>query len=143
MLLPGVTTYDSITDTIEYSITHYKAIDFGDTVVNLYNVNRTIKIASLQTSTSTIGKVGNSAIFTYLDQIGNPAAVNAAVRIIEISLSAFNPKVILSSELMANDDGLESGAQLANIELRKKEVRRILRGSYWKKNRLILRNLNS
>lgn len=143
MPLPGVTTYDNIVDTIKYTITHYKAIDFGDTIVNLYNVKRSVNITSLKTLNATIGKIGNANIFTYLDQIGQTASSAAEVRIVEITLSAFNPKVLLSPSLVQNDEDLEANVQAANSESRKREIRRLLRGSYWKKNRLILRNLNS
>ncbi len=142
--VPGVSSYDNIPDTIEYIITLDESIDFGDTTVYLYNVQRTIDIASITSITSTIGKVGNNNVFSYLDQIGRPSSVNRETRMVELSLSAFNPDVLLSPELVAtNEQEIEDiNVAAANAERRKREVRRLLRGSYWEKRRLILRNLN-
>jgi len=132
----GVSTYDGIPDTLEYSITADETITLGDTTLTLYNINRRLKIASIASDSMMIGKIGNNDVFTYLDQWGRTTAVPAEIRMVEVSLRAFNPQVILSPELVM------TGTLSSNdLEARRREVLRLLHGSYSREARIILRNL--
>ncbi len=137
LLIPGVSHYDNIPDTIEYVITPAEEIDFPDTSVTIYEVRRTIKISTGTTHTSIIGRIGNNDVFRYLNQIGDPVQVISATKMVEVTLTAFNPKVVLSPELVSAD----IYQNIQDVELRKKEVRRLLRASYWRQTRLVSRNL--
>ncbi len=135
---PGLSTFDNVADTIEYTVTLDSIFNFGDTTVSLYQVNRTVKISGVTPQTSIIGRVGNMEIFKYQDQLGNQTSYNPAVRMLEVSLAGFNPNVMLSPEHV-----LQGVLNSQDIVVRKREIRRILRGSYRKKIRLVLHNLRN
>ena len=134
--VPGVTTYDSIPDTMEYSIILDETFNFTDTTIYTYNIIRTIKLDGETPYNSLIGTIGNNDVFEYLDQIGRPVGVTMATRMVEMTLTAYNPRVILSPEHVMTHVG-----GIADSTFRKRELRRILRASYWRQTRLVSKNL--
>ncbi len=58
---------DNIVDTIDYLITPFEAINFTDTSVTIYDIQRTIKIVNESPRSMVIGKIGNQDVFRYLD----------------------------------------------------------------------------
>ncbi len=134
--IPGVTGFDDIPDTIEYTITRADTTNFLDTVIVMYDINRRTASSAGVSETIIIGRIGNNNVFRYLDQIGRPTAVLMAARMVEVTLTAFNPRVMLSPEMVRSD--------LRNIrdrQFRKRELRRLLRASYWRQTRLVSKNL--
>lgn len=130
---------DDIPDTIEYIITPAETIDYGDTSIVMYKVTRRLKITGEGGKISDIGRVGNGAIFRYLDQIGypvDPGSELVASKMVEVTLTMFNPRVVLSPELVRRDV-----SNISDVEYRKKELRRLLRTSYWRQTRLVSKNL--
>ncbi len=134
--ISGVNTFDSVSDTVEYKITPYETISFKDTSITLYNINRKVTISGIATSNMGIGKIGNNNVFRYLDQTGKPTTVKTSMKMVEVTLSAFNPRVVLSPELVMSKIGTNQ-----DVEFRKRELRRILRASYWRQIRLVSKNL--
>lgn len=132
----GVTTYDDVPDTLEYTITASETVTLGDTTLTLYSVNRVLKVASLASDSIMLGKIGNNNVFGFLDQWSRSTAVPGEIRMVDLRLRAFNPQVILSPELVM------TGALSSNdLEARRREVLRLLRGSYSREARIILKNL--
>lgn len=134
--ISGVSTYDTTPDTIEYHINTYETISFKDTSVTLYDINRKVTIAGITSNSMNIGKIGNNNVFRYLDQVGQPTGVPSAIKMVEVTLTAFNPRVVLSPELVMQRVGT-----IQDVEFRKQELRRILRASYWRQTRLVSKNL--
>lgn len=130
---------DNIPDTIEYVVTLAETIDYGDTVLRMYKVTRILKITGEGVSSTDIGRIGNARVFRYLDQVGNPVDPGAelvASKMVEVTLTAFNPRVILSPELVRKEV-----SSIQDQEFRKKELRRLLRTSFWRQTRLVSKNL--
>lgn len=127
---------DVTPDTIEYNVVSDETIDYGDTTLIMYKVWRTIKIPGQQSKIQMIGKIGNNNVFRYLDQIGNPAEITQATKMVEVTLVAFNPRIVLSPEFVTTQIDSIQGA-----ELRKKELTRLLRPSFWRQTRLVSKNL--
>ncbi|MDZ7262130.1 MAG: hypothetical protein ONB05_08505 [candidate division KSB1 bacterium] len=127
---------DVIADTIEYTIVPDDTIAYEDTSLVMYKVWRTVKISGQQPSTLMIGKIGNPEVFRYLDQIGNPVEIMQATKMVEVTMVAFNPRVVLSPELVCAQINAMEGK-----ELRKKELTRLLRPSFWRQTRLVSKNL--
>jgi hypothetical protein len=84
----------------------------------------------------TIGVIGNRNLFRYLDQIGDEVAFIPATRMVEVTLTAFNPRIFISRDWI--DSKIHN---ISDEEFRKRELRRLLRASYWRQTRLISRNL--
>jgi len=127
---------DSIPDTIEYQIVQDEIIDYGDTTLTMYKVWRRVKISSQPLTLTMIGKIGNNDVFNYLDQIGNPVGITQATKMVEVTLTAFEPRVVLSPEFVTTQ---VDSIQLT--DLRKKELIRLLRPSFWRQTRLVSKNL--
>jgi hypothetical protein len=83
-----------------------------------------------------VGVIGNAQMFRYLDQLGQEVAFIPATKMIEVTLTAFDPRIFLSRDWI--DSKLN---EISNAEYRKRELRRLLRASYWRQTRLISRNL--
>jgi hypothetical protein len=111
-------------------------VTYYDTTVTTYRIQRTLKISPNYNHTMTVGVIGNQQVFRYLDQIGNETAFIPATRMVEVTLTAFNPRIFLSRDWV--DSKL---TDTTNVALRQKELRRLLRASYWRQTRLISRNL--
>lgn len=127
---------DDIADTIEYTITPFDSVDYGDTTVVIYQVVRSVKIPPNYSRTERVGAIGNADVFRYLDQIGNPVPVISATKMVEVTLTDFNPRVVLSRDYV--DNRLSA---IPDSTLRRRELRRLLRASFWRQTRLISRNL--
>ncbi len=130
---------DNIPDTIEYIVTLAETIDYGDTSLRMYKVTRRLMITGEGEKISDIGRIGNGRVFRYLDQLGNPVDMGTeliATKMVEVTLTAFNPRVVLSPELVRREV-----SNIRDIEFRKKELRRLLRTSYWRQTRLVSKNL--
>jgi len=127
---------DSIPDTIEYNIVQDEIIDYGDTTLTMYKVFRSVKIAQHSSENMDIGKIGNSNVFRYLDQIGEPAEIIQATKMVEVTLVTYEPRIVLSPEFVTTKlDGID------RADLRKRELRRLLRPSFWRQTRLVSKNL--
>jgi len=132
----GATTFDNIPDTIEYQILPADTINFPDTTVVMFKVMKTVKISPNYSKTQMIGKIGNSDVFRYLDQVGNPVPVIMATRMVEVTIMAFSRDVILSPELVSNKlKGIN------NKEIRRRELLELLRPSFWRQTRQVSKNL--
>jgi len=127
---------DSVPDTIEYYILQDEIIDYGDTILTMYNVFRSIKIPQYSGENMEIGKIGNNNVFRYLDQIGQPVEVISATKMVEVTLVSFEPRIVLSPEFVTTQ--LDS---ISRADLRKRELRRLLRPSFWRQTRLVSKNL--
>lgn len=136
MSISGVGSYDDVADTIEYRFLLSETINVADTTLTLYDVQRTVTMPPNVPETMVIGQVGNNRVFRYLDQIGNEVAVTIATKMIEVSLSAFDPQIILTPDLVA------TGLSAADSTDLNRQLRMLLRTSYWRQTRLISRNLN-
>jgi hypothetical protein len=134
--IAAVTTFDNIVDTIEYVALPFDSVTYYDTTVTTYQIQRTLKISPNYSHTMTVGVIGNQQVFRYLDQIGNETAFIPATRMVEVTLTAFNPRIFLSRDWV--DSKLTDPT---NVAVREKELRRLLRASYWRQTRLISRNL--
>lgn len=132
----GISILDQVPDTIEYEILARDTIDYRDTILVQYAIQRTAKISGQATESYSIGKVGNQSVFTYLDQAGRETTTLTQIKTVALKLSAYNPRVVLSPELVMKNIGNQS-----DIENRKRELRRLLRPSYWRQAKIVSRNL--
>lgn len=134
--LHGNIHMDDIPDTIEYRIIPHETITYWDTALVTYRVMRTLKVSQEATDVSLVGIVANSDVFRYLDQAGNETGVPSAIKMVEVTLTAYDPRVVLSREyVMSQIDTLQGAAY------RDRELRRLLRPSYWRQTRLVSKNL--
>ena len=134
---PNVTTIDNTVDSIEYRVVQFDSVDYGDTVIVTYQVRRDIYISPAYHTSIGIGIIGNPNAFRYLDQIGRPVATMSQIQMVEVTLTAYDPRIVLSTDWIdsrVNEVGY-------NEEFRKQELRRLLRASYWRQTRLISKNL--
>jgi hypothetical protein len=132
----GATTFDDIPDTIEYQILPSDTINFPDTTVVMYKIIKTVKISPNYSKTQMIGKIGNSDVFQYLDQIGDPVPTIIATKMVEVTLMAFSRDVMLSPELVSSKlKGIE------NKEIRRRELLQLLRPAFWRQTRQVSKNL--
>jgi hypothetical protein len=134
--IPAVTTIDNVVDTIEFVTVPYDSVDYYDTTVTTFQIRRILKISPNYSKTMTIGVIGNRNLFRYLDQIGDEVAFIPATRMVEVTLTAFNPRIFISRDWI--DSKIHN---ISDEEFRKRELRRLLRASYWRQTRLISRNL--
>ncbi len=122
---------DVIPDTIEYQIAVFDTVNFIDTSIVLYSVTRTVKVTQENPSVSYIGTIVNNSVFRYLDQIGNPTGVLPATKMIEVTLVAMNPNIYINNDVLL---------ALGPVE-RMRELRKLIRESYWRQTRVISKNL--
>ncbi|CUS77745.1 hypothetical protein JGI7_01414 [Candidatus Kryptonium thompsonii] len=130
---------DNVPDTIEYVISLAETIDYGDTILRMYKVTRILKITGEGVRMTDVGRIGNARVFRYLDQIGNPVDPGMeliATKMVEVTLTMFNPRVVLSPELVKKEV-----SSIQDQEFRKRELRRLLRTSFWRQTRLVSKNL--
>ena len=132
----GATSYDNIPDTIEYRILPSDTIDFPDTSVVVYKILKTVKITPNYSKTMMIGKIGNPDVFRYLDQVGNPAPVILATRMVEVTMMAFSRDVMLSPDLVS-----QKLKGIKNKEIRRRELLQLLRPAFWRQTRQVSKNL--
>ncbi|MBN2366305.1 MAG: hypothetical protein EH225_10130 [Calditrichaeota bacterium] len=134
--IPAVTTIDNFVDSIEYRILPYDSVDYGDTVIVTYEVSRHIYVSPSYQQTMTVGIIGNPLAFRYLDQVGQPVGSITMTRMVEVTLTAYDPRIVVSTDWV--DSRLND---ISNAAYRKQELRRLLRASYWRQTRLISKNL--
>jgi hypothetical protein len=134
--ISGVSSIDHDVDSVEYMIVPFDSVDYGDTVIVTYRVRRNIFVSPGYHSSMTVGIIGNAQAFRYLDQIGRPVANINMTRMVEVTLTAYDPRIVLSTEWV--DSRLN---EISNVDFRKQELRRLLRASYWRQTRLISKNL--
>ena len=127
---------DNIVDSVEYQVIPFDSIDYYDTVIVTYQVRRRVYISPNYTSDMSIGIIGNPEAFRYLDQVGHPVAFMSETRMVEVTLTAYDPRVVLSKDWV--DSRMN---EIGNEDFRKQELRRLLRASYWRQTRLISKNL--
>ena len=121
---------DNVRDTVEYIIQAADTLDYIDTLIVVYDVMRTVKVSQENIESGSIGRIVNDSAFVYLDQMGNEVSVMAAIKMVEVTLIAFNPNIVFSTEFM----------QLTGQE-RIDELNNLLRESYWRQTRVLSRNL--
>jgi len=132
----GATTFDDIPDTIEYQILPSDTISFPDTTVVMYKIMKTVEISPNYSETKMIGKIGNSNVFRYLDQVGDPVTTIISTKMVEVTLMAFSRDVMLSPELVSSKlKGIK------NKEIRRRELLQLLRPAFWRQTRQVSKNL--
>ena len=128
---------DGIPDTIEYSVQPFETITYWDTSIVMYQVNRRAVISQEGTDVSMIGVLGNSDVFRYLDKFENDTNNPVFIVIVELTLTAFDPRVVLSREYVESTVDTTKGKAY-----RDRELSRLLRPSYWRQTRLVSKNLD-
>jgi hypothetical protein len=127
---------DNVADTIEYQISAFETISYGDTSLTTYRIWRKVTLAGQSPQTQMIGIIGNNNVFRYLDQVGHVAPIQQATRMVEVTFVAYNPRIILSPEMVSTClDSIESA------DVRRKELTNLLRPSFWRQTRLVSKNL--
>ena len=128
---------DAIIDTIEYRVTPFETITYWDTSIVMYQVQRRLVITNEPTDVSMIGVLGNNDVFRYLDTFENDTNDPFQMVIVELTLTAFDPRVVLSKEYVESTVDTTLGK-----DYRDRELRRLLRPSYWRQTRLVSKNLS-
>jgi hypothetical protein len=128
---------DAIADTIEYRVQYHETITYWDTSVVMYKVIRRAFVSQEGTNTSMIGVLGNNDVFRYLDKYENDTNNPAQMVIVELTLTAFDPRIILSKDYVESIVDTTQGEAY-----RDRELRRLLRPSYWRQTRLVSKNLD-
>lgn len=128
---PGYAGQDAVSDTVRYNIAAIDTVAFVDTSLTLYGVNRTLHLAGKSAKTIQVGTIANDTVFQYLNQVGQPVAVPMAAKMVEVTFVALTPDVYLSDELLA----------ATNPQDRMRELRKLIRESFWRQTRVISKNL--
>lgn len=129
-------TIDMAPDTIEYIVTVGDTIDYGFRTIYMYKITRKVTIVGQAPDKVMIGKIGNSEVFKYLDQIGRPVANPKTARAVEVTLIAFDPQIVLSPGLTSKRlDNYQT------IQEKNEELNRLIRPSFWRQTRLVSKNL--
>jgi hypothetical protein len=128
---------DNVIDSIEYTVQYHETITYWDTSIVMYQVIRRAVISQEGTNTSMIGVVGNNDVFRYLDKFENDTNDPSQMVIVELTLTAFDPRVVLSREYVESVIDTTRGEAF-----RDRELRRLLRPSYWRQTRLVSKNLD-
>lgn len=127
---------DTIPDTIEYKIIQAEVIDFGDTTLTMFNILRNVTVVQHSNESMNIGRIGNNNVFRYLNQIGEAVEIIQETKMVELTLITYEPRIILSPEFVTTKlNGIE------RADLRKRELQRLLRPSFWRQTRLVSKNL--
>lgn len=122
---------DANPDTIEYQVQVYDTLDFVDTSLVLYAVNRRVQLAGSGATVTQVGTIANHAVFRYLNQSGQEVTYIPATKMVEVTMIAFKPDVYINDEyLMAQ-----------NAEERMEALRELMKESYWRQTRVISKNL--
>ena len=121
---------DAVVDTVEYYIQPADTLDFIDTLIVIYDVVRIVKVSQETVESGPVGRIVNDSAFVFLNQMGTPVTVMAAIKMVEVTLIAFNPNIVLSTEFLK----LQGQERLDELE-------RLLRESYWRQTRVLSRNL--
>ena len=121
---------DHVVDTVEYFIQAGDTIQYPDTTLIVYDVIRVSEISGSSLDSGSVGRIANDSIFVYLDQVGDPATLIKTIRMVEVTLIAFTPELVLSDAIL----------KLQGDE-RREEFERLMRESYWRQTRVLSRNL--
>jgi hypothetical protein len=121
---------DHVVDTVEYFIQPADTIQYPDTSLIVYDVIRVSEISGFPLDSGSVGRIANDSIFVYLDQVGDPATLIKTIKMVEVTLIAFTPELVLSDEIL----------KLQGDE-RREEFERLMRESYWRQTRVLSRNL--
>jgi hypothetical protein len=128
---------DVVPDTIEYFIQPFETITYWDTSIVTYRVTRRAVVSQEPTNVSMIGVLGNNDVFRYLDKFENDTNNPVFMVIVELTLTAFDPRIVLSREYVESTVDTTQGEAY-----RDRELRRLLRPSYWRQTRLVSKNLD-
>ncbi len=120
-----------VADTVEFFVAPSDTFLFINASLCFSSIIRVTKVYGDEPETTHIGKIINPAVFRYLDQVGRETDAKQAVKMVEVTLIAVNPNIYLDNEV------LTAGTAL----LRKKELKKLLRESYWRQTRVVSRNL--
>jgi hypothetical protein len=118
-------------------VQYHETVTYWDTSVVMYEVIRRAVVSQEATNTSMIGVVANNDVFRYLDKYENDTNNPAQMVIVELTLTAFDPRIILSKEYVESIVDTTQGKAY-----RDRELRRLLRPSYWRQTRLVSKNLD-
>jgi len=121
---------DNVVDTVEYYLQPADTLDFIDTLIVIYDVVRVVKVSQENIESGPVGRIVNDSAFVFLNQMGVPTSVMAAIKMVEVTLIAFNPNIVLSTEFLK----LQGQERLDELD-------RLLRESYWRQTRVLSRNL--
>lgn len=122
---------DGVPDTIEYVIAPFDTVVFIDTSLVMYSITRTVSVTQETPVSGIVGLIANNSVFRYLDQLGQPAPIVDATKMVEVTLISVNPDIYRSSELLA----------AANPDERMVMLQRLISASYWRQTRVISKNL--
>lgn len=122
---------DTLADTIEYEITAFDTIDFIDTSLTFFGIERTIINTQSGTNAGQIGTITNNDVFQFFNQIGGSVVLNQEIKMVEVTLIATNPQIYLSEEVLLAQGPVE----------RMVELRKLLKEAYWRQTRVISKNL--
>ena len=122
---------DQIPDTVEFRVLPFDTIVFMDTSIVLYSINRRVKVSQESEVSGSIGTISNTSVFRYLNQVGQEVSYIPATVMVEVTLIAVNPNIYISDEVIEANDPVE----------RMRELRKLLRESYWRQTRVISKNL--
>jgi hypothetical protein len=118
-------------DTVEFIITAVDTARFIDTSIVFYGIDRIVRRSGEDPVTTRLGNITNSNVFRYLDQAGRQTYTRQAVRMVEVTLISLNPDIYLDNATL----------QAPNPLIRMRELKKLLRESYWRQTRVISRNL--
>jgi hypothetical protein len=122
---------DSTPDTIEYQVVPFHTYNFIDTSIIVYELNRTVKVVGHATESGQVGTITNTDVFRYLDQAGIPVVYIPATKMVEVTFVSLNPDIYLNSEVLLASSPQE----------RMKELRKLVRESFWRQTRVVSKNL--
>lgn len=121
---------NGVVDTVEYNVLPLDTLDFIDTSLALFSVNR--RIGSLSGARSwQVGTILNSNVFRYLDQSGNDVTYIQATKMVEVTMVALTPDVYLDQDYY----------NAMNPEERQRALNNLIELSFWRQTRVISKNL--
>lgn len=128
---PGTSGTDTTPDTIDYQVVAYDSMDFIDTAIVLYGLNRSVNVVGKATSNGQVGTITNSDVFRYLDQAGNEVSYIPATKMVEVTFVSLNPDIYLNDEVLLASDPVT----------RMTELRKLIKESFWRQTRVVSKNL--
>lgn len=120
-----------VADTVDFYIVPSDTFLFIDASLAFSSVIRVTKVFGEDPVTTHIGKITNTAVFRYLNQVGRETNIKQTVKMVEVTLVAVNPEIYLDNEVLS----------AATPGKRKLELKKLLRESYWRQTRVVSRNL--
>lgn len=127
----GVGGIDSTPDTIEYQVVPFQSYNFIDTSIAVFGLNRTVKVVGHATETLQVGTITNTDVFRYLNQAGVPVAYTPATKMVEVTFVSLNPQIYLNQEVLLATNPVD----------RMKELRKLVKESFWRQTRVVSKNL--